>query len=80
MFIEINFALNREAIMPQGSAAEGPAKSPIAVPPSPPFAANSAVEYCIDAWQRSILLLETLRRRGNNYLEPCGAGRRRASA
>ena len=69
MFIEINFALNREAIMPQGSAAEGPAKSPIAVPPSPPFAANSAVEYCIDAWQRSILLLDTLRRRGNNYLE-----------
>ncbi len=30
---------------------------------------NSAVEYCVDAWQRTILLLDVLRRRGNNYLE-----------
>ena len=26
-------------------------------------------EYWIDAWQRSILSLDVLRRRGNNYLE-----------
>jgi hypothetical protein len=55
--------------MPPGSATEGPAKSPIAVPAWPPFAANSAFEYAIDAWQRSILMLDTLRRRGNNYRE-----------
>ncbi len=26
-------------------------------------------EYWVDAWQRSILLLDVLRQRGNNYLE-----------
>ena len=41
-------------------------KSAGAVPPWPFF---SAVEYWVDAWQRSILLLDALRRRGNNYLE-----------
>jgi pimeloyl-ACP methyl ester carboxylesterase len=30
---------------------------------------NAAAEYWIDAWQRSILLLDVLRQRGNNYLE-----------
>jgi hypothetical protein len=30
---------------------------------------NSAAEYWIDAWQRSILLLDVLRERGNNYAE-----------
>ena len=30
---------------------------------------NSAFEYWIDAWQRSILLLDVLRQRGNNYVE-----------
>src|SRR5438309_4698529 len=30
---------------------------------------NSAVEYWVDAWQRSILLLDVLRQRGNNCLE-----------
>ena len=35
----------------------------------PFFGANSAVEYWVDAWQRSILLLDVLRQRGNNYLE-----------
>jgi hypothetical protein len=29
----------------------------------------AAGEYAIDAWQRSILFLDTLRRRGNQYLE-----------
>jgi hypothetical protein len=41
-----------------------------AAPPSPPaFWGADAAEYWLDAWQRSILLLDTLRRRGNNYLE-----------
>jgi len=26
-------------------------------------------EYWLDAWQRSVLLLDTLRQRGNTYLE-----------
>jgi len=30
---------------------------------------NPLLEYCVDAWQRYILLLDTLRQRGNNYLE-----------
>jgi pimeloyl-ACP methyl ester carboxylesterase len=30
---------------------------------------NAAAEYWVDAWQRSILLLDVLRQRGNNYLE-----------
>lgn len=32
-------------------------------------ASNSAAEYCVDAWQRWVLLLDVLRQRGNNYLE-----------
>ena len=35
----------------------------------PLLAGNNAYEYWIDAWQRSILLLDTLRERGNNYVE-----------
>ena len=30
---------------------------------------NSAFEYWVDAWQRSILLIDVLRQRGNNYVE-----------
>ena len=30
---------------------------------------NFIQEYWMDAWQRSILTLDVLRRRGNNYLE-----------
>ena len=30
---------------------------------------GAAQEYWLDAWQRSILLLDTLRARGNNYIE-----------
>jgi hypothetical protein len=55
--IEINFVPNREANMPPRSAVEALVTS------------NSAVEYCVDAWQRTILLLDVLRRRGNKYLE-----------
>ena len=32
-------------------------------------------EYWLDAWQRSILLLDTLRQRGNRYLEQQREGR-----
>jgi hypothetical protein len=39
--------------------------------PSLPFSwakfENPLQEYWIDAWQRSILLLDALRQRGNNY-------------
>ncbi len=31
--------------------------------------AKDAIEYWVDAWQRSILLLDVLRQRGNNYVE-----------
>jgi pimeloyl-ACP methyl ester carboxylesterase len=36
---------------------------------SPFFAAHGAIEYWIDAWQRSILVLDVLRQRGDNYAE-----------
>src|SRR3954469_8990707 len=42
-------------------------------PPNLPFhsilGAKDAVEYWVDAWQRSVLLLDVLRQRGNNYVE-----------
>ena len=31
--------------------------------------ANDLLEYWVDAWQRSILLLDVLRQRGNAYVE-----------
>src|SRR6201985_1893975 len=37
--------------------------------PWPMPGANDLLDYWIDAWQRSILLLDVLRQRGNNYLE-----------
>jgi Protein of unknown function (DUF3141) len=47
-----------------------PDKSAFGLPQWPFFAAvNAATEYWVDAWQRSILLLDVLRQRGNNYLE-----------
>src|SRR5438477_3559611 len=36
---------------------------------SPLPGATSVIEYWVDAWQRSILVLDVLRQRGNNYLE-----------
>ena len=51
---------------------------------SPPFAASplwpmqaaqAAAEYGIDAWQRSILTLDVLRERGNQYLEHTKSGK-----
>ena len=45
-------------------------KSTIALSQWPFFdTANSAVEYWVDAWQRSILTLDVLRQRGNNCIE-----------
>jgi pimeloyl-ACP methyl ester carboxylesterase len=54
--------------MPERPDQAGSSKS-VAFSPWPLFGTNSAVEYWVDAWQRSILLLDTLRQRGNNYLE-----------
>jgi hypothetical protein len=56
-------------MMPERSVQKGSNNSPAAFSPWPFFWANSAVEYWVDAWQRSILLLDVLRQRGNNYLE-----------
>ena len=55
--------------MPERSAPEALNKSAAAFSRWPCLGANSAVEYWLDAWQRSILLLDVLRQRGNNYLE-----------
>ena len=52
-----------------------------AAPPSaasplwPMQAAQAAAEYGIDAWQRSILTLDVLRERGNQYLEHTKSGK-----
>jgi pimeloyl-ACP methyl ester carboxylesterase len=47
---------------------DAPAESgPDGVPQWPWF--DPLREYWVDAWQRSILLLDTLRQRGNNYVE-----------
>jgi pimeloyl-ACP methyl ester carboxylesterase len=43
-----------------------------AAKPSSPWqlpGANDLVEYWVDAWQRSVLLVDVLRQRGNNYVE-----------
>src|SRR5487761_268756 len=44
-----------------------PESGPAGVPQWPWF--GPLQEYWVDAWQRSILLLDTLRQRGNNYVE-----------
>ena len=44
--------------------------SAIGLPQWPLFEpVNAAAEYWVDAWQRSILLLDVLRQRGNNCVE-----------
>jgi len=55
--------------MPERSVQEGSNKSAAALSPWPFFGTDSAIEYWVDSWQRSILLLDVLRQRGNNYLE-----------
>ncbi|WP_157645072.1 DUF3141 domain-containing protein, partial [Burkholderia ubonensis] len=42
--------------------------------PSPVQCAHDAIEYGIDAWQRSVLLLDVLRERGNIYLDHARSG------
>src|SRR6185369_204821 len=44
-----------------------PALAPLAIPSWQVLAPMQ--EYCIDTWQRSILFLDILRERGNNYRE-----------
>jgi pimeloyl-ACP methyl ester carboxylesterase len=47
-----------------------PDNSTLALSQWPFFGAtNSAVDYWVDAWQRSILMLDVLRQRGNNCIE-----------
>jgi hypothetical protein len=55
--------------MPERSTTQGPSKSVAAVPLWPFFETNNAIEYWVDVCQRSILLLDVLRQRGNNYIE-----------
>src|SRR5580693_4764356 len=55
--------------MMQQRSGQGSNKSAAAFSPWPFFAANSAVDYWVDAWQRSILMLDVLRQRGNNCIE-----------
>jgi len=44
-------------------------------PVSPAVLLQDAVEYGIDAWQRSVLLLDVMRQRGNLYLEHAISGK-----
>jgi pimeloyl-ACP methyl ester carboxylesterase len=61
--------ISQELIMPERPATIRPETSSGGLLPWPFFGPNSAIEYCVDAWQRSILLLDVLRQRGNNYIE-----------
>jgi hypothetical protein len=61
--------IDQEAIMSKQSIKEGSDKSGTAFSPWPFFGANRALDYWVDAWQPSILLLDVLRQRGNNCIE-----------
>jgi hypothetical protein len=56
-------------MMPEQFVQVGSNKSAAAFSPWPFFGANTAFEYWVDAWQRSVLLLDVLRQRGNNSIE-----------
>jgi pimeloyl-ACP methyl ester carboxylesterase len=56
-------------MMPEQFVQVGSNKSAAAFSPWPFFGANTAFEYWIDAWQRSVLVLDVLRQRGNNSAE-----------
>src|SRR5947208_414002 len=59
-----------ETIMSDRIQRKEPDKSTGALSQWPFFeAAGTAVEYWVDAWQRSVLLLDVLRQRGNNSAE-----------
>jgi hypothetical protein len=55
--------------MKSSSQSEVPEKSPKPSAPWPMCGENDLLDYWIDAWQRSILLLDVLRQRGNNSIE-----------
>ena len=55
--------------MPEQFVQVGSNKSAPAFSPRPFFGANTAFEYWVDVWQRSVLLLDVLRQRGNNSIE-----------
>lgn len=59
----------RSQICPSNRQTRRGTNPPTAFPPWPFFGADSAIEYCVDAWQRPILRLDILRQRGNNSLE-----------
>src|SRR5215813_4576484 len=59
-----------EADMQGSSVSPAPAQAPTSPSPwSIPAAASDPLDYCVDAWQRMILLWDVLRQRGNNYVE-----------
>src|SRR6516164_10874559 len=51
------------------SQAAGESRDACWTPWAPLDTLSPLQEYCIDAWQRSILLLDVLRQRGNNCVE-----------
>src|SRR5215471_1630193 len=54
----------------KGSAGSQLAEKPANLPSLWPMpGANDLLDYWVDAWQRSILLLDVLRQRGNNCAE-----------
>jgi Protein of unknown function (DUF3141) len=62
-------ASDREPFMSNLAARDVPNAPALASMSWPFAAANAAFEYWADAWQRSVLVLDVLRRRGNNYNE-----------
>src|SRR5262250_1620494 len=58
-----------EADMQGSSVSPAPERAPTSPSPWPIPVANGLLDYWVDAWQRSILLLDVLRQRGNNCLE-----------
>src|SRR5215470_10032746 len=58
-----------EADMEGSSVSPAPEQAPTSPSPWPIPVANDLLDYWVDAWQRSILLLDVLRQRGNNCIE-----------
>jgi pimeloyl-ACP methyl ester carboxylesterase len=55
--------------MQGSSVSPAPAQAPTSPSPWSIPAASDPLDYCVDAWQRMILLWDVLRQRGNNYVE-----------
>jgi hypothetical protein len=58
-----------EADMQGSSVSPAPAQAPISPSLWSIPGASDPLDYCVDAWQRMILLWDVLRERGNNYVE-----------